>query len=643
MADEHDELRHVNWAELFGFTQIFKSFRIAIHPSKMLLALAAIVIVLVAGWAMDLLWRAGGQYARVNEVTSYAIRSPATFRTWKDNWIAGQVNQSAALQAEAEEQRHTLKNYKTRMGYASKHLTEAFEEELLQYNKAQEADYKRPDIGKIIRDAEQSDTGFSQLLSSAEGVFNEEVEKIEKILEESLELAAEKIDQDKTLKTDDDKEKAEDQFDKHRQAAQRALAARKLEFAQNVVAIQGKGVFTSLLKYEWDCARKAITAAESGQITAGLTEYQNILHKKAIPPVADYQPFRPATSGTGGSGVLFWMLMGYQGIAWAFSEHWVFAVLFALGTLAVWALFGGAIHRIAALHATRDEKISIRQALEFSVGKFLSFFTAPLIPVAIILVIGLLIATGGIVLNLWGLGTVIVGVLFFLPILAGLGIAFLLVGLVAGGGLMYPTIAVEGSDSFDAISRSFSYVFARPFRAMLYGLVALLYGVITYVFVRLFVYLALGSTHLFLKWFVWAGGQTLSPEADKVDVLWTAPQFQALFGPFSWAAMTNTEKVGAFLIGVWVFLLAASVAAYLLSFIASSTTSIYLLLRRKVDATDLDDVYVEEASEEFEQPAPPAESEGKGLEEAPKTEGATEETEEKKPKQKKKKSTSDDD
>ena len=38
----------------------------------------------------------------------------------------------------------------------------------------------------------------------------------------------------------------------------------------------------------------------------------------------------------------------------------------------------------------------------------------------------------------------------------------ILLGLTGGFNLMYPTIAVEGSDSFDAISRSFSYVYARP-------------------------------------------------------------------------------------------------------------------------------------------------------------------------------------
>ncbi|KKM71559.1 hypothetical protein LCGC14_1429330, partial [marine sediment metagenome] len=40
----------------------------------------------------------------------------------------------------------------------------------------------------------------------------------------------------------------------------------------------------------------------------------------------------------------------------------VVAMIFLLIALAVWAVFGGAIARIAALHAAREEKIGYRQA-----------------------------------------------------------------------------------------------------------------------------------------------------------------------------------------------------------------------------------------------------------------------------------------
>ncbi|MFP4052980.1 MAG: hypothetical protein ACLFV7_03850, partial [Phycisphaerae bacterium] len=192
----------------------------------------------------------------------------------------------------------------------------------------------------------------------------------------------------------------------------------------------------------------------------------------------------------------------------------------------------------------------------------------------------------------------LLGIFLPLGLLLGLFIAFMTIGLVAGGPLMYPTIAVEGSDSFDAISRSFSYVFARPWRSALYGLVALVYGVITYLFVRLFIFLTLCTTHWFVAGGVFTGGDRLGEGADKLDVIWAAPQFGDLFGRFNWQAMSGMESVGAVLIGVWVFLLAGVVAAYLLSYFASATTTIYFLLRRQVDATDLDDVYVEEADED---------------------------------------------
>jgi len=54
------------------------------------------------------------------------------------------------------------------------------------------------------------------------------------------------------------------------------------------------------------------------------------------------------------------------------------------------------------------------------------------------------------------------------------------------------------------------------------------------------------------------------------------------------------------------------VGAFLISYFVSASTEIYYLLRRHVDATDLDDVFVEEAEEEdllpLETEAAPAEA-----------------------------------
>ena len=170
------------------------------------------------------------------------------------------------------------------------------------------------------------------------------------------------------------------------------------------------------------------------------------------------------------------------GPSWAISQHPVFFSIYGLFFLAIWSIFGGAIARIAAVHVARDEKISIRQALRFSTSKFLSFLSAPVIPMLIVLIVGLIVAVGGFLTNIPFIGPILVGALFFLALAAGFVMTLVLLGLIGGFNLMYPTIAVEGSDSFDAISRSFSYLYARPWRLAFYTLVAVVYGGLTYAF-----------------------------------------------------------------------------------------------------------------------------------------------------------------
>ena len=70
------------------------------------------------------------------------------------------------------------------------------------------------------------------------------------------------------------------------------------------------------------------------------------------------------------------------------------------------------------------------------------------------------------------LGDILVaGIGWPLVLLAGLVMAVILVGLV-GWPLMYATISAEGSDSFDALSRSYSYVYQCPWHYLWYCAVA---------------------------------------------------------------------------------------------------------------------------------------------------------------------------
>src|SRR3989440_5840949 len=55
---------------------------------------------------------------------------------------------------------------------------------------------------------------------------------------------------------------------------------------------------------------------------------------------------------------------------------------------------------------------------------------------------------------------------------------------------------------------------------------------------------------------------------------------------------------------VWVYLAIGLLGAFAISFYFSANTIIYFLMRHEVDATELDDVYLEQSDDEFAEPAP---------------------------------------
>jgi len=570
MADEQHEIRHIRWNEVFSFTQVFKSFRLAIHPSKLLLALAAIIVIFLGGWVLDRAW----SLARVNvmegEITAFTQVPAVEFREGIKAWKDSRPAQAESLWRTWEREQVNLARFRRSFGGA---LGAAFDEALASQ-------------GREPREPQTDKKEWAGLLSDAREAFKDMKDRAEDLLgraEKDARAAAKSL-------TGDERREALAEIGDNVVLARQAMTKMTIEFEQADRRIRGRPVFASVLDFEAGCVHQALVAAKSGNIAGGLGEYGKA---QAVPEDA---------------GFLFHVLMGLHGVLWLICAHWLYAIIFLLFALAVWALFGGAICRIAALHAARDEKISVAQALRFSAGKFLSFFMAPLVPLFVIALVGGLIILGALVGNIPAVGSLIVGLLFFLAILGGLAIAFLLFGLVGGCPLMYPTIAVEGSDSFDAISRSYSYIFNRPWRAGLYSLVAVVYGSLCYVFVRLFAFVALKATHVAVKTGVWTGGHKLEGAADKIDVLWTAPTFGDLHGGINTAAMGWHEMPGAWLIWLWVYLIIGLVIAFLISYLCSAATVIYYLLRRQVDATDLDEVYIAEAHEEQIEAAPAEES-----------------------------------
>ena len=259
--------------------------------------------------------------------------------------------------------------------------------------------------------------------------------------------------------------------------------------------------------------------------------------------------------------------------------------------LFIWSFFGGAIARIAALDFAHDERPQIGQAIAFSSGKFGSFFWSPIVPLIFVAVLLLCNVLLGVVGRIPGAGPIIMGLFYALAAVSAFLVVLLLIGTVFGSLFMWPTIAMEGTDAFDAISRAFNYLYARPWKTLWCVLVAAVYGLAVLLFVTAFAGLLLyiaeqavaagmgyrfARIGFFLRWGAPADGTT-------VPQLWAA----------MWIKVVRVTVVGLVL-GYWA------------SYKISAMTIIYSVLRRDVDGTDMNEVFLPEPEEET--PAePPAE------------------------------------
>jgi len=308
----------------------------------------------------------------------------------------------------------------------------------------------------------------------------------------------------------------------------------------------------------------------------------------------------------------------FKAVGWAVRFHFGYCIVFFVIGLAVISVAGGAICRIAALQFARGEKPGLTEAIRYSIKKFTSFFTAPLAPVGIIIFIGIFIFLLGLAGNIPRAGELIVGLGMPLALFAGVLIAVIVIGAVAGLNLMFPAVAYDGSDCFDAISRSFSYVYARPWRMIVYTAIAAVYGSICYTFVRFFAFLSVWITRWILQLGLWADNG--SNQVNKLVAIWPKPEFRYLLGSSSPATSNWTESVAAFLVYLFLLVVVGLVVSFIISFYFSANTIIYSLMRKTVDNAALEDIYLQfdeaevepAASELLPQEEPPSpESESK--------------------------------
>lgn len=287
------------------------------------------------------------------------------------------------------------------------------------------------------------------------------------------------------------------------------------------------------------------------------------------------------------SDVFFNLWLCVTSLVWAIKFHPFYSVIFLTFSAVTMSLTGGAICRAAALEFARREKPGFTETIKFSWQKLGGFLAAPSIPLAIMIAAGSGITALGLAGNIPNAGPMIIAVGIFAALILGLFISLFLVGTIIGSSLMFPAIAYEGSNGFDAISRAFAYAYAHPWAMTFYGLVASLYGAVSYLFVRFFAFLLLIITHTLLDIGVFnaSGGDVLSK-------IWTKPEFFKLFRDNPEVSLTSIESASALLIKLAVLIIVALLIAFVVSFYFCASTIIYSLMRERVDRVSPDKIYV---------------------------------------------------
>lgn len=253
-------------------------------------------------------------------------------------------------------------------------------------------------------------------------------------------------------------------------------------------------------------------------------------------------------------------------------------LLYGLWALAVWAFFGAAITRIAAVRLAADEWIGWGAALRFACSKWLSYFAAPLLPLACVLVIAVPAWVLGWIMRwiVWAeVGVLLAAVVWPLVLLAGFLMVVLLLGLVFGWPLMWATISTEGTDCFDALQRSYDYVFHRPLHYLFYAVVAAGFGVLSWLLVK-------------------------NVAAGIIGLSYWSAALSAGFVP--------DNK----LIHFWVGGVKLLAFGFVYGYFWTASTAIYLLLRRDADATEMDEVFLDEDASEQTYGLPPLKTDEAG-------------------------------
>jgi len=267
----------------------------------------------------------------------------------------------------------------------------------------------------------------------------------------------------------------------------------------------------------------------------------------------------------------------------------------------LWGVFGGAVLRTASMRLTRDEPVTLRDALLFGVKNLRALLLAPILVVAVAGVFCLCNAVAGFLMTIPVFGsTILTIVLFPLVLLSSLLVILTVLAGVIGLPLMWAGIAFEQNGALEALSRTFSYVFARPLQ-FFFGYLLIFVFMSAIVLVGSFFEDTTKRTVRAWSWrsdfkeLISGSVPQVADQQERMSEKWTE-RVQGIGNLRNIDNAPWTDVVGFF--AMWLFLSAFLLAfkGYALYLFLGGTASIYLLLRKEVDGTEEDEIFVPESA-----------------------------------------------
>lgn len=266
----------------------------------------------------------------------------------------------------------------------------------------------------------------------------------------------------------------------------------------------------------------------------------------------------------------------------SFSEYPVSATVLPLPILLVACLFIGAISRIVAVEYARGAFLRARQGMAFSLGHVGSIAGAQLGPWIFVGVIVLGMAVAG-----WALFTLpalnSVGALLYpLFILGALLAVMVALATFAGCPMLIPAVTCEGVDGLDSVQRVYSLVMANPARLIVYLLIL---GFI-------------GSVALFVFGLVIEGTLLVASTAASA---WSGEQGELILRSTAVPAEPDGWFISLFsadptaprsIVGVWTGLFGLIIAALMVSWYASASTLLFLLMRQATTGQERTEIWL---------------------------------------------------